>query len=199
MTQIIVPDESNLILDGPYLDVPGHENVSAWTGARKVIGGPGAEVWYGRVTIDLISTEDEERAWRAFLFALNGRENWFKAPLPCHQHAGGFPTISGVPSQYSLALGGMAPALIIARSGQFMTVPLPTGRFRTVCLISNLTTNSLGNATATFRPALTEAPSLGATVETKNPFLPVSATTTRLGLSNDQGVSGTAFDVREYR
>ena len=80
-----------------------------------------------------------------------------------------------------------------------MTVPLPSGRHRAVCLISNLTSDGGGNATATFRPALTETPALGATVETKDPFVPFASAETRLGLSVRDGVSGTSFEVREYR
>ena len=200
MTQIIVPDNDNLLLDGPYLDSPSVENVSAWTGARKVVGGPGAEVWHGRVTIGALATEQEERQWRAFLFALYGRMNWFKVLLPCAVHSGNRPTVAaGATNAYTLALSGMTPSTTILTAGQWMTVPLPSGRFRAVCLLNNLTSDGGGNATAHFAPALTETPTAGATVETKNPFIPFASAENRLGFSLADGVSGTSFDVREYR
>ena len=55
-----------------------------------------------------------------------------------------------------------------------MTVPLPSGAYRVVCLTADLTSDGSGNATAAFVPALGEIPTLAATVETKDPFLPLA-------------------------
>lgn len=200
MSEIVVPDVEGLLLDNLMLTSPAQTNRSAWTGKRKVVGLPGIELWSGQVTIDLLSTEEEERPWRAWLFALRGPTNWFKWTLPCATHAGGLPTVAaGASNGYTLPLAGLTPSTVILKAGQFMTVPLPSGYTRTVCLISALASNGSGNATATFEPALGETPAFGATVETKNPYIRMSPTDPMQGLATADGVSGTTFDVEEAR
>jgi hypothetical protein len=200
MAEIIVPDPSALRLDGLRKLSPSQRNRSIWTGASKSIGLPGAEMWLGSVSVPDIATELQERAWRAFLFALEGPQNWFRVPLPCNQHSGNRPTVAaGANAGYSLPLTGMTPGATILRAGQFMTVPLPSGRFRAVCLSADLVANGSGNATASFRPALTETPTLGATVETLNPFVPMSPVEDELGIVWNEGVGSFAFGVEENR
>lgn len=200
MSEITVPVAEDLLLTGLDLDSPAQANRSRWTGGRKVVGQPGLELWYGTAALELISTEEEERQWRAFLFALGGPANWFRWSLPCNEHDGSKPVVgSGPGNGYTLPLSGIAPSTTIAVAGQYMTVPLPSGRYRAVCLTADLTGSGGGTATAEFRPALSEIPTVGVTVETKNPFIPMSPIESRLGLSTSQGVSGTSFGVEEYR
>ena len=200
MAEIVVPDPSALRLDGLRKLSPAQRNRSLWTGASKSIGLPGAEMWMGSVSVPDIATELDERQWRAFLFALDGPQNWFRVPLPCNQHGGSKPTVAaGATAGYTLPLAGMTPSVTILRAGQFMTVPLPSGRFRAVCLIADLVTNGSGVATASFRPALTEAPTLGVTVETLTPFVPMSPVSDELGLAWVDGVGSFSFDVEENR
>ena len=200
MPEIAVPEPSAMRLDGLRLRSPSQRNRSLWTGASKAIGLAGAEFWTGAISVPDIATELQERAWRAFLWALGGPQNWFRVPLPCNQHPGSRPLVgAGAGSGYTLPLTGMAAGQTILRAGQFMTVPLPSGRFRAVCLTADLIANGSGNATAAFRPALTEAPTLGATVETLAPFVPFSPTTDDLGLTWAEGVGSFGFDVEEDR
>lgn len=198
MSEVTVPSPGDLLLDRLELSSPTQVNRSTWTGRRKVIGLPGVERWQGAVSIADIATETEERQWRAFLFALKGPANWFRLPLPCNQHPGGRPTVAaGTTNGYTLPLAGMAANTTILRAGQFMTVPLPSGHFRAVCLKADLVSNGSGTGTASFEPALNETPTLGATVETLNPFIPMAPVEPVLGLSMSQGVSGTSLDVEE--
>lgn len=198
MSEVIVPIPGELMLDKLELSSPSQVNRSTWTGRRKVIGLPGVERWQGTVSIASIATETDERQWRAFLFALKGPANWFRWPLPCNQHGGSRPIVlSGATNGYTLPLGGMPSNTTILRAGQFMTVPLPSGHFRAVCLKADLVANGAGTATASFEPALNETPTVGATVETLNPFVPMSPVESVIGFSTSQGVSGASFDVEE--
>jgi hypothetical protein len=200
MPEVNVPDPAALRLDGLRLRSPAQRNRSLWTGASKAIGLAGAELWTGAVSVSDIGTEVDERQWRAFLWALGGPQNWFRAPLPCNQHAGTRPTVgSGANKGYTLPLAGMAVSQTILQAGQFITVPLPSGRFRAACLTAPLVSNGSGAGTASFRPALTEAPTFGVTVETLNPFLPASPNSDDLGISWNEGVGAIAFDIEENR
>jgi hypothetical protein len=198
MAEITVPDADELLLDRLELRTPTQVNRSVWTGRRKVVGLAGTEVWTGSVSIADINTEEMEREWRAFLFALGGPENSFRWLLPCTSHIGPKPTVAaGADAGYSLPLTGMQPNARILRAGQFMTVPLPSGHSRAVCLTADLRTDASGDATAQFRPALNEIPALGTTVETVDPFIPMSPTTGLSGLSSSEGIAGTSFEVEE--
>lgn len=198
MSEITVPLPSGLSLDRLDLSSPAQVNRSTWSGRRKVIGLAGVETWQGSVSISSIATEQDERQWRAFLFALKGPQNWFRYLLPCAQHVGAKPRVgASAGNAYTLPLTGMQANTPILLAGQFMTVPLPSGHSRAVCLTANLTSNGSGNATATFEPALNEIPALNALVETLDPFIPMAPTTPLVGLSTSQGVSGTSLDVEE--
>ena len=198
MTEIIVPDPDELLLDNLELSSPAQVNRSAWTGRRKVIGLAGTQTWRGSVAITGIATEEDERPWRAFLFDLEGPQNWFKWALPCNNHYGPTPVVAtDVGSGNSLALSGMAANTLILRKGQFITIPQPSGHARAVCLTADLRTDASGNATANFKPSLTETPAENATVETVAPYIPMAPVEAVMGLATQGGVSGTAFDVEE--
>lgn len=198
MSEITVPDYDNLLLDGLDLLSPSQVNRSAWTGRRKVVGLSGTEVWSGAATIDIMATEVEERPWRAFLFGLRGPQNWFRWNLPCNSHIGPKPLVAaGASDGYSLPLDGMTASARILKAGQFMTVPLPSGHYRTVCLTADLVTNASGEATATFEPALGETPDENDEVETVNPFIPMSLVEPRQGFFMQDAISGSSFAVEE--
>ena len=200
MSEITVPSYDDLILTGLTLSAPAQVNRSKWTGKRKVIGMPGIELWKGQVTIDTQATEENERPWRAFLFALKGPVNWFKWMLPCATHAGSKPTVaSGASNGYALPLTVLTPSTTILKAGQFMTVPLPSGAYRAVCLTDDLVASGTGTATANFVPALGEIPATGATVETKDPFIPFALVQSDQGFSFGDGLTGASFDVEEAR
>lgn len=198
MAEIAIPLADELDFDSLTLSSPAQVNRSTWSGRRKVIGLSGTEIWRGKLSLSLITTEEEERQWRAFLFALAGPQNSFRWPLPCNSHIGPKPTVAaGASNGYTLPLTGIQPNARILRAGQFMTVSLPTGHQRAVCLTADLRGEGAGNATAQFRPALSEVPTAGTTVETAYPFIPMAPTEPVMGLSMSSGVSGTGFDVEE--
>lgn len=200
MTEIVVPDQDALVTLGVTLTSPQQVNRSRWTGRRKVVGQPGIEYWSGKVAISDIATEEEERPWRAFLFGLGGPSNWFRYPLACNDHPGSNPTVgAGASNAYTLPLAGLTPSTTILAAGQYMTVPLPSGRYRAICLTAPLISDGSGHATAQFAPALGETPSLGVTVESVNPFIPMCPIEDALSIGTDNGVSGIAFDVEENR
>lgn len=198
MAEITVPIPADLILSGPKLSTPAQVNRSTWTGRRKVIGLAGSATWQGSAAIGEIATEEEERQWRAFLFALEGPQNWFRFPLPCNSHIGPKPLVkAATEAGNTLPLDGMQPNALILRAGQFMTVPLPSGHARAVCLTADLRADASGEAVAQFRPALNEVPADNAVIETAYPYVPMSPVDAIVGLDTAQGVSGTAFEVEE--
>ncbi|MEC7398925.1 MAG: hypothetical protein VYD00_02775 [Pseudomonadota bacterium] len=192
------PNKRDLILDRLSLSAPSQVNRSSWTGRRKVIGLPGASMWRGRATIDMLTTEEEERPWRAWLFGMRGPQNWFAWPLPCALHIGPMPKVgAGASDGYELPLTGMQPNARILRAGQFMTVPLPSGHHRLVMLDEDLRADASGNATARFNPDLGEVPAHGVTVETTKPFIPMALVDPEQGFDLSDAVSGAVFDVEE--
>lgn len=196
MSEITVPDQGEIILDRLTLSSPMQANRSAWTGRRKSVGLPGAEFWSGAVTIDLQAAEEDERAWRAFVFALGGPANWFRLKIGCEQIAVSNPTVgSGATDGYTMPMAGIGTGTFL-KAGQWLTVPLPSGRYRAVCLIADLV-GSGGTGTASFRPALGEVPTTGATIEADNPFIPFAPATDSLSLDFSQGVGSASFDVEE--
>lgn len=199
MAEITVPDYDELQVIELDYDEPAQINRSVWTGARKSIGLPGGGIWTGQVAVENIATEAEERRWRAFLAGLKGVQNWFKVYLPCQSHIGPAPTVdTGAGNGYTLPLTGMAASTRILQAGQHMTVPLPSGHKRAVRLTADLVTDASGEAVAEFAPALNEVPTLGATVETANPYVPVTSSSPRNPMPQSNGISGFAMDVEEY-
>lgn len=198
MAEITVPLPAELLLDRLDLNSPAQVNRSTWTGTRKVVGLAGVETWQGTASLSSIATELDERQWRAFLFALKGPQNWFRWVLPCNTHIGSKPSVAaGASNGYTLPLDGMQPNARILRAGQFMTVPLPSGHYRAVCLTADLRADASGAATAQFQPALNETPAEDATVETVDPFIPMAPVEPLVGIATQQGISGTSFDVEE--
>ncbi|BAK66894.1 hypothetical protein SLG_22190 [Sphingobium sp. SYK-6] len=172
------------------LDQNFQVNRSAWTGRRRVTGMPGVQKWYASATVPDIATEEDERPWRLFLLSLRGPLNWFRFPVACSQRAGSNPTVRAGGGPFtSLPLEGLPNSATVLKGGQYMTVPLPSGRHRLVMLTADLVTNGSGQGTATFVPELTETPTTGAIVETINPFLMAALTDSRQGWKLSNGVS----------
>lgn len=198
MTEITLPDASELLVSGPKLSSPAQVNRSVWTGRRKVVGLAGTQTWRASVAIADIATEDAERPWRAFLFALEGPQNHFRLPLPCNCHIGPKPVVNAATDAgNTLPLDGMQPDTLILLAGSYITVPLPSGHARAVCLTADLRTNSSGQATAAFKPELGEVPADNAVIESTDPYIPMAPVEALMGFDTDQGVSGTAFEVEE--
>jgi hypothetical protein len=198
MALLTVPDTEALILNSLTLDVPDQMNRSIWTRRRKIVGLPGAEMWMASFSLAPMATEDDERPWRAFLFNLRGRQNYFHYPMPRQRHVGGKPLVNAATgSGYELPLDGMEPSTRILSAGHYMTVPLPSGHQRLVMLAADLITNSSGQATAQLNIELTEVPADNAVVETANPFIPVCNAEPRVTINWDNAVAGAGFNLEE--
>lgn len=198
MALLTVPDTEALILNSLTLDVPDQMNRSIWTRRRKIAGLPGAEMWMASFSLAPMATEDDERPWRAFLFNLRGRQNYFHYPLPKQRHIGGKPLVNAASaSGYELPLDGMQPSTRILSAGHYMTVPLPSGHNRLVMLAADLVTNASGQATAQLNIELGEIPANNATVETADPFIPVCNADPRITISWDNAVAGAGFNLEE--
>lgn len=198
MTTLTVPDYDALILVDQTLDIPQQGTRSEWTSRSKVIGTAGTELWRFKLALEPIATELEERPWRAFWFGLMGRINNFNLLMPQQRHIGPRPTVdSGASNGYSLPLTGMQASARILSAGQYLTVPLPSGHKRLAMLVADLVTDSSGEAVASLNVALNETPTGGVTVETGDPYCPVSLSQSATGFSYDNAVAGFAFDVEE--
>lgn len=171
MAEITVPDQSLFVDKQWSLDIPAQQNRSGWTGRSKVVGLPGAETWRVTGRVRFRPTERMQRPWRAFFLALRGIQNTFRIRAACQTHIGPPPVVdAGAGDAYTLPLKGMAVSTTILEAGQWMTVPLPSGYARLVCLTADLITDASGEATAQFEPALGEAPAEDAVVETAEPY-----------------------------
>lgn len=198
MALISIPDPKALILTSLTLDVPDQMNRSVWTRRRQVVGLPGAEMWRATVAIEPLTTEMEERPWRAFLFGLRGRQNHFNLPVACQRHAGGKPQVfNATEAGYTLPLDGMQPSTRILSAGQYMTVPLPSGHNRLVMLMADLVTDASGIATAQINIELGEVPDDYAEVETGDPFLPVVSAEQSINLPYENAVSSAVLSLEE--
>lgn len=182
------------------LDTPAQVNRSAWSGARKVIGLPGAERWFATSALTPVSTETDERPLRAFILACRGPANTFRLPAACSQRSGTNPTVrTGANAGRTLPLQGLPPSTTVLVAGQFMTVPLPSGHERLVCLTADLASNGAGQGTATFSPMLGEVPTAGATVETIAPWALMALTNSRQGWKTEGGQTAFMIEAEEAK
>lgn len=197
MAEITLPsgDLSNVQIE---LDQNYQVNRSVWTGRKRASGLPGAQKWYASADVEGVATEFDERPWRRFLLACKGPLNWFRFPISCSQRTGSNPTVrTGATAGEALPLQGLPVSQTVLYAGQYMTVPLPSGHHRLVMLMQDLITNSSGQATASFLPALNEVPTTGAIVETIAPYLAASLTEARQGWQNRAGVTAFTLTVEE--
>lgn len=151
---------------------PAQVNRSGWTGRRKVVGLPGAAMW--TLSAEFVTTIGEDRAkpWRGFFVSLNGPVNAFPVRASERQQtAAANPTVrAGAGNSNTVPLQGLPANQTVLLSGDLMTVYLPSGHRRLVCLTAPLVSNGTGQGTATFGPELGETPVAGATVEIQRPF-----------------------------
>jgi hypothetical protein len=199
MSEVILPDDDRIILNWVDCDTPAQVNRSKWTGGRTVIGLPGAELWKASVTLDTIETEFDERPWRAFFRKMRGVQNWFRLVVAEQLPSGARPIVASgaLAGLYTVPLKGMTPNARVLFAGQYMTLVMPSGAYRLVCLEENLQADNSGNATAQFSPALREAPAVDSFVECDQPFMPASLTETSVKIILDNAVSSASFEVEE--
>jgi len=151
---------------------PAQVNRSSWTGRRKVIGLPGATVWTASGEFVTIISEAKAKPWRGFFTALKGQLNSFRLLAgETQQTTASNPTVlAGGSYGGQVPLTGLPASSTVLLAGDLMTVPLPSGHERLVCLTADLVTNGAGQAIANFGPDLGEIPATGATVEIRRPW-----------------------------
>ena len=154
------------------LPYPAQVNRSGWTGRRKVVGLPGAAMWTLTAEFSTRVGQDRAKPWRGFFAALHGPVNAFPV-IACEgqQTIAGNPAVrSGSGNATTVPLQGLPANQTVLVAGDFMTVSLPSGHKRLVCLTAPLVTNGQGQGTATFAPELGEIPAAGAAVEIQWPY-----------------------------
>lgn len=182
---------------------PAIVNRSAWTNTSKVVGLPGAGLWSATGTFVTIIGERAALRWRGFFTALRGQRNSF--PLTAierpRQTDVANPTVAaGAGSADTLPLKGLPANTAVLLTGELMTVPLPSGHQRLVCLTADLVSNGAGAAIARFGPELSEVPAENALVEIREPFALVRQTSEAPGWDVDVGQTYTfPFAVEEAR
>jgi hypothetical protein len=200
MPEIAFPVGYDVVSEEWDIDVPAQVNRSGWTGTRKVIGLPGAPIWRATVALEPIATELSERALRAFLLKLKGVQNTFRLPAACSQtNAAGATVRTGANAGLTVPLQGLPANQTVLAEGQFLTVLLPSGHRRLVCLTADLNSNGVGQGTATFEPELGEVPAAGTAVELANPYALMALAAPRNGWSRENGVATFRFQAEEAR
>lgn len=182
---------------------PAIVNRSGWTNTSKVVGLPGAGLWRATGTFVTIVGERAALRWRGFFTSLRGQRNSF--PLiaierPMQTAIANPQVATGAGSADTLPLKGLPVSTAILLAGELMTVPLPSGHKRLVCLTADLVSDANGTAIAAFGPELGEIPALNTVVEIREPFALVRQTSEPPGWDVDVGQTYTfPFAVEEAR
>ena len=151
---------------------PAQENESGWTGTGKIVGLPGAQKWSATGEFVTIIGEDRGKPWRGFFMSLMGPVHSFPVYAGEQiQTVVANPTVAaGAGNANTLPLQGLPANTAVLVAGDFMTVFLPSGYRRLVCLTSPLTSDADGKAVAVFQPELGETPAAGAMVGIQRPY-----------------------------
>lgn len=179
---------------------PGQVNRSKWTGRSKVIGLPGAAAWLVAGTFSAITDEAKALPWRAFFIGLRGRRNSFRVRVGLSQQTGAANPVvrAGGTAGLTVPLQGLPASQTVLQAGHLMTVSLPSGHERLVCLQAPLVSDSAGNAVASFAPELGEVPQAGAAVEIQWPYALVRLVSDTNGWDfSDRVRQGFAIDAEE--
>ena len=168
---------------------PAQVNRSGWTGRRKVVGLSGATAWTANGTFKTIVTEAKAKAWRGFFISLCGSENPFRleATENIQTEAANPQVAAGANDGSTLPLQHLPASATVLFAGDLMTVPLPSGHERLVCLTAPLVSDASGQGTATFGPELGEVPVAGAVVEIGRPWGLMALTSDPPGWDVDVG------------
>lgn len=181
---------------------PVQVNRSAWTGRSKKVGLPGAAYWTLDATFRTFVGENTIKPWRGWFMSLRGSRHAFPVrATETRQTEAANPTIrAGTLTPSTLPLEGLPANRTVLVAGDMMTVPLPSGHQRLVCLEAPLVSNGQGQGTATFAPELGEVPVAGATVEIREPFALLSLSSDPPGWDVDVGQTYSfAFRAEEAR
>jgi hypothetical protein len=168
---------------------PAQVNRSGWTGTRKVVGQPGATIWTASGQFVTIMRAVNANPWKGWFTSLQGPVHSFPLiAVEARQTNVANPVVgSGASDAGFLPLSGLPASTTVLGTGMMMTVPLPNGHKRLVCLTAPLVSNAGGLATAFFGPELGQIPAAGATVEIREPFGLMSLTSDPPGWDVSEG------------
>lgn len=147
-------------------------NRSEWTGVTRGVRLPGGQRWKAKATLPpIVGKPDVAAAWGAFLMALDGPYNSFLLPFRKNQHnlALDVRVGAGAAGGTTMTLTNLPASAMLLPAGYCITVPLPSGRVQMLRLISALTSDGAGNATALFRAPLRQTLVADSWCETRNP------------------------------
>jgi hypothetical protein len=146
---------------------PSQQNVSEWTGARQVLPS-GRGWWECNVTLPPIVGESAFNNWRAFIGAAQGAANDFRVPVNEIEQssATATPRVNGAgQTGRSLITDGWPVSSTVLYGGQFVTIG-----DQLLQLTANVVSDSSGNATISFAPAIRVSPADNSLIEFKNPY-----------------------------
>ena len=169
---------------------PAQVNRSGWTGTSKLIGLPGIALWTVSGTFVTIIGERQALRWRGFFASLRHQRHTF--PVigieRAQQTTIANPQVrAGATAGDTLPVQGLPASTLVLLAGELMTVPLPSGHARMVCLTADLVSDAQGQAVAAFGPDLGEVPVAGAAVEIREPYALMRQTSEPPGWDADVG------------
>ena len=175
------------------------------SGASQVTAYPAA-LWAGQIELPpLHDDQGKLRRWRAALASLSSFENWFEARPPGAEngpstgYTGPTPVVA-LAGQLgnALLIDGATASVALLNAGDYFSV-IANGWRELKMATADAITNSAGQATLKFEPALRNAPAQSAEVEVAAPTtsfqLADPTAVWRLGLG---GFGEIALDVVEY-
>ncbi|MGF3028147.1 hypothetical protein ACQVP2_35835, partial [Methylobacterium aquaticum] len=154
------------------------------------VGLPGAQFWTVSGAFSTRVGEDRAKPWRGFFVSLFGPVHRFPvvAIENKRQTAAANPTVrAGAGNANTCPLQGLPANTTVLVTGDLMTVFLPSGHRRLVCLTQDLVSNGQGQGTAVFGPELGEVPAPGAQVEIQRPYAVVALTSEPPGWDVEPG------------
>jgi len=146
---------------------PAQQNISQWTGARQVLAS-GRGWWECSLTLPPIIGEAAVNSWRSFMAKARGAANDFQVPVNeiAQSSSTATPLVNGAnQTGRSLVTDGWPNSTTVLYAGQFVTI----GN-QLLQLTANITSNSSGQATISFEPAIRVSPADNAAIEFKNPY-----------------------------
>lgn len=161
-------------------------NRSAYTRARQtmLIGG---DSWIVSASIMPVATENEVRAWRAFIARLQNELNTFRMPAACTQHNAPDQAVSAADAGSRQITLAATPGIT---SGMFVTVPLQGGAKQLAQIIA------VSGSTLTLDRALRRPTEAGALAATRNPYGEVALTAPPTP-DDENGIFSWSFEAQE--
>lgn len=167
MTTIAFPSSPAPATMSWRLVQPAQQNISLWTGARQVLPS-GRGWWECSITLPPIIGESSVNIWRSFIAKARGSANDFQVPVNeiAQSSLTATPLINGAnQSGRSLVTDGWPISTTVLYAGQFVTIG---GQL--LQLTDDIVSNSSGQATINFEPAIRVKPSDNDEIEFKAPY-----------------------------